>query len=70
MTIEEWERTALDQGAICKSCGQVLPAGVLEHYDHEDGWRVEGFAERQWIYLVCPACQYQTSFAKLGIEKG
>jgi hypothetical protein len=69
MTLEEWEMFVLSQDPTCLSCGQPLPAGVLEHYDHEDGWSVEGFSARQWLYFVCPACRYQTSFAKFKIEK-
>lgn len=58
----------LVEGKPCVSCQSPLP-GLVEHYDHSGGWRVRGFAERQWLFVVCQTskCQYENALWKLGI---
>jgi len=53
-------------GGTCQAPIGNLP---ISHYDHENGWALTGFASRQWLYIVCPKCRYQTSLEKLGIPK-
>lgn len=56
------------KGRICVGCRRFFPSPVkIEHYDHSGGWIVEGFSERQWLYVVCPSCEYQNALWKLGI---
>lgn len=50
-------------------CGTPLLPVDLEHYDHDGGWYVEGFDEKQWLYLECPDCGYQTALWKIGITR-
>jgi len=52
------------------SCGYVgLSKLRIEHYDHDGGWPVEGFEEKQWLYVTCPKCGYQWALWKLGIPR-
>jgi len=57
---------ALVRGKICRSCGSVLMPEV-DTYDHADGWVVEGFEKKQWLYTECRGCGYQNALHKLGI---
>lgn len=41
----------------------------IEHYDHDGGWPVLGFKERQWLYVTCPRCGYQWALWKLGVSR-
>ena len=41
----------------------------IEHYDHSDGWPLEGHEELQWLYVECPQCKYQWSLRKLGVPR-
>lgn len=69
MTLQDYVKAALDKGADCKNCGKLAEEGELEHYDHSDGWVVDGFTTRRWLYFRCSKCSYQTSFAKLGFKR-
>jgi hypothetical protein len=52
------------------SCGYVgLSKLRIEHYDHDGGWPVEGFKEKQWLYVTCPKCGYQWALWKLGVPR-
>ena len=66
LTLEEYSK--LVEGIECIGCGRPLKAPIqLDHYDHRGGWVVDGFSERQWLYVVCPSCYYQNALRKLGI---
>ena len=42
----------------------------IEHWGpHDGGWQVAGFRERRWLYVTCPKCKHQYSFASLGLPK-
>lgn len=58
-------------GKKCKWCNNTvsLEDEPIEHYDHPGGYEVEGFKEKQWLYVVCPTCEYQWSLRKLGIKE-
>ena len=60
----------LAEGKKCRFCNSMLPHQCVEYYDHDGGWKVDGFSQKQWLYLTCPGCGHQWSFAKLGIERG
>lgn len=52
------------------SCGFVgLNKLKIEHYTHNGGWIVEGFQDKQWLYVTCPKCGYQWALWKLGIPR-
>ena len=42
---------------------------ILEHYSHAEGWKVEGFNERQWLYIKCLRCHVSWSLDKLGVPQ-
>lgn len=50
----------------CRWCEGRLEKG-LQHFDHDGGWPVDGFAEAQWLYKKCTNCGYLWSVWKLGI---
>lgn len=41
----------------------------IEHYPHNGGWHVHGFNGKQWLYVVCPKCDYQWALWKLGVPR-
>lgn len=53
------------------TCGMELPThhSAIHMYDHDSGWPVEGYKERQWLYIVCPRCGYQWALWKLGVPR-
>jgi len=60
--IEELKRT---QSPDCPTCGTELDFHRLKYYDHSDGQCVDGFPQRQWLYVECPGCEYQWAINKL-----
>ncbi len=65
MTLAEYAAKAAHKP--CVSCINPLPSSPeVEYYDHSGGWEVEGFSERQWLYVTC-ACGYPNALWKLGI---
>lgn len=71
MNLREYAERALEKGAKCWSCGGAVSVSDIRHYGHSDGWKVDGFEKRQWLYFEClrRRCRYQTSFAKLNIPR-
>ncbi len=41
----------------------------LDHYNHAEGWEVEGFGEKQWLSIKCLKCRVSWSLDKLGIPR-
>jgi hypothetical protein len=62
------EYAALVGGKCCRWCGAQLKRWI-EHYDHNGGWEVSGFSQKQWLYATCPRCKYQWNLGKLGIAR-
>jgi hypothetical protein len=59
----------LDNEYKC-SCGEFLiKHGDIEHYEHANGYRLYGYKNRQWIFIVCPKCKISTSFKRLEIKE-
>ena len=66
-TLEDYRKQIKDDK--CHFCGfEGLKNLPIEHYDHSDGWPVEGFKELQWLYVICP-CGYQWALWKLGVPR-
>lgn len=55
----------------CKGKDQIVPLmnEPIEHYDHSGGWTLDGFKEKQWLYITCPKCDYQWALSKLGVKR-
>jgi hypothetical protein len=71
MNIDQWAQLAIDKGAKCWGCGSAVSQADLRNYDHPEGWRVDGFAQRQWLSFECSQkrCRYGTSFTAYEIPR-
>lgn len=58
------------KGQKCGFCGTVLNHNNINYYDHGDGWKVEGFKNKQWLYVPCHGCGYDWALQKLGVQRG
>ena len=63
-TVEAFHKFLKDK--MCKWDGCALRNGQIKHYPHDGGVVVNG--TKVWLYVECPLCDYQWSFAKLGFE--
>ena len=43
----------------------ILSGSNIKSYDHDGGWRIEGYPELQWVYVHCTACGYDWALHKL-----
>lgn len=50
-------------------CGKPVIDGYVEHYEHDGGWYVKGYKNKQWLYFECPNCHYQYSFQHAGVRR-
>ncbi|HEY4477068.1 MAG TPA: hypothetical protein VJB56_00380 [Candidatus Paceibacterota bacterium] len=56
----------LASGKQCISCAKTFVKPIIiQHYDHSDGWLVDGFIKHQWLYITCSYCDYQNALWKL-----
>lgn len=69
MKLQEYVQLAIEKGAKCWDCGGPVTGADVRYYDHEEGWEVEGSLAKLWLYFKCRKCHYETSFAKLRIER-
>jgi len=68
-TLEDY-RKQITRDECDGGCGfKGLKGLPIEHYDHDGGWPVEGFKEKQWLYVTCPKCGYQWALWKLGVPR-
>lgn len=66
-TLEDY-RKQITRNECADRCNfKGLKSLPIEHYDHDGGWPVEGFKEKQWLYVTCPKCGYQWALWKLGV---
>lgn len=68
MNTQEYALMATERGAKCYSCEKILKVEEIRHHDDDNGWLVEGYRHRQWLFFLCSDCGYGTSFIKLRIE--
>jgi len=66
MTLHDYAKMV--EGVTCRFCETKLSTKI-HAYDHEGGWLVDGFHHRQWLYAICPGCEYQWALWKLGIPR-
>jgi len=53
----------------CRTCSFDLRNEPILHYNHSSGWPVEGYNEKQWLFITCPKCGYQNALWKLGVSR-
>lgn len=53
----------------CSKCNVNLTKEPIQHYAHSNGWSVIGFKKKQWLFVQCPKCGYQSALWKLGIPQ-
>lgn len=46
-------------------CGEALEGSGIEHYPHDGGVLVEGYADKQWVYIHCSECGYDMALHKI-----
>jgi len=70
-SLEDYEK--MIKGKDCRWCSKrgkkVLLPSKIKFYDHSGGWEVDGFEEKQWLYVECPKCGYEWSLQKLGVPR-
>lgn len=60
----------LDIEYKCRCGSFPIKHGSVDHYEHlEGGYLVNGYKNRQWIFVICHKCGISTSFRKLGIKE-
>lgn len=69
-TLQDYQKLLI--GKDCKWCRNrekaiMLDGQPIQHYNHDGGYAVEGYVQKQWLYVECPKCDYQWAFHKLGI---
>jgi len=79
LSVSGYAAYAIEKGAKCAGCGGTVFISNIRHYDHDGGWKVEGYEKLQWLYFECPntirmyqksiECGGQTSFTKLYIPR-
>lgn len=65
-SLEEYGKMV--EGKKCRFCGKELPTKI-DHYDHDDGWLVEGFEKKQWLSVFCSKCNHDWSLWKLEVPR-
>ena len=66
MKIEDYRnKIRIGQCRFCEFEG--LNNEEIKAYDHLGGYKVDGFKKRQWLFIVCPQCQYEFALWKLGV---
>lgn len=72
-TLAEYAKLA--ESKNCISCNRPLSLPIkVEYYSHQDGRRVEGLHDLQWLFVICTRrsrrkCNFQNSFDSLGIKR-
>jgi len=62
------EYRELAKGKKCPACNITLP-DIVYVYNHFDGWEVEEFASKQWLYKTCVNCHAEWALWKLGVPR-
>jgi len=56
------------RGHYCTRCGVDISTRGIRNYPHSGGYMIEGYEEKQWLFVVC-SCRYEWSMEKLGIKE-
>ena len=54
----------IDAKKLTCHCGAPLLGQNINHHKHQDGVRVKGVSERQWVGVRCGKCGYDWSLKK------
>lgn len=52
------------ESAICFSC-ESSNLSALQAYDHDGGFKIPGIAQKQWLYVICLECKYESALWKI-----
>jgi hypothetical protein len=52
----------------CKWDGALLNSNI-DHYQHNGGWMLSNFSQKQWLSRHCSKCGYDWSLNKLGVPR-
>ena len=63
-TLKEFEEVLRRLKPKCRICDRTLPCDI-SFYPHPDGWTVEGFDTKLWLFVTCPFCDYDWALWKL-----
>jgi len=55
----------LDKARPECDCSNSLVGATIHIYNHDGGLQVDGYSEKQWVYLHCSKCGYDWSIWKL-----
>jgi hypothetical protein len=68
LTLEEYQ--GMVRYLRCGGSSRCMGGLELKRYNHVEGWKVEGFSEKQWLYTKCFHCGSEVSLRHWGIERG
>jgi len=70
MNLQDFYDAIPVESRVCRWCGKPL-SNHVDRYNHGDGWKVDGFEERQWLSVRCsnPKCRYEWSLWKVGVPR-
>lgn len=65
-TKEQWKE--LITHTKCEWCGyEGLDKEPVQAYPHYGGWKIQEEFRKQWLFIVCPDCDYEWALWKLGV---
>lgn len=65
MRLVDFATAFIQKDVRCKHCGSFFRPSSVHCYPHANGYEVEGYVDKQWVYLTCPKCGYQWALWKL-----
>ncbi len=57
-------KKVLSNNGVCASCGELLRAESIDLYNHDDGVKIVGYVEKQWVSFEC-VCGYGSALWKV-----
>ena len=67
--IQKSREASAESRSLSSTSTRSSTDSVLEHYSHPQGWLVEGFDIRQWLFITCLECHLSWSLDKLGVPQ-
>jgi len=65
MSLQEIAQHVVKKETACPVCQRKFRPGDINHYPHDGGWNICGFAKKQWVYFVCKACTITLNLNKI-----